>query len=254
MAMADRDGCVWAAIPGISDRARVPLDATRKAIEKFMQPDFDSRSENDDGKRLEKIDRGFRLINLSALKERCRLEAERERKRRWAAKHRAEEATDASTKSLRKSTVDESSAAKQSKAKHIKEDLPSRSTRKRPRVPKPEDRQPTLGLDMGVGPDIPDTHPTIQVTRHYEAEFLRTRGTAVDFGKKWSRASASFKTLQETYGVEQSNKIISNALSTVFCKRMMPWELVDDAMKWVGDNGKKTEPETGTQINPSEVW
>ena len=108
MAMADADGCVWASMGGIADRARLPRDVVQSALDIFMSPDPDSRSPNDDGRRVEKIDRGWRLINYVAHKERSRLAADRERKRRWAAKQRAKNSTNSSTPRLQVDAVKES--------------------------------------------------------------------------------------------------------------------------------------------------
>lgn len=125
----------------------------------------------------------------------------------------------------------------------VSESEEKRSTRA-PRKPKNgarfHEEQPTLGLDMGTGGDLPieGLHPTKQVQAHYEAEFLRTRGERAEFGKKWSRATGAFKELQETHGVNKAKIIVENALSAQYCMRFMPWELVDDAMKWVVENGK----------------
>ncbi|NBV24189.1 MAG: hypothetical protein EBS05_20005 [Proteobacteria bacterium] len=63
LAMADRRGRVWAAIPGLANRARVPLAAAEKAIACFLAPDPYSRTKDHDGRRIEEIDGGWRLLN-----------------------------------------------------------------------------------------------------------------------------------------------------------------------------------------------
>lgn len=63
LAMADKRGRIWASIPGLANRARVPMAATEIAITCFLSPDPYSRTEGNDGRRIEKIDGGWRLIN-----------------------------------------------------------------------------------------------------------------------------------------------------------------------------------------------
>jgi hypothetical protein len=63
MAMADKNGEVQASIPGLANIARVPIEDCRKAIQTFLSPDSDSRSKDNDGRRLMEIDGGWYLIN-----------------------------------------------------------------------------------------------------------------------------------------------------------------------------------------------
>lgn len=63
LAMADRKGRVWATVPGLSNRARVPLEDCRLAIETFLQPDPDSRTKVHAGRRIQEIEGGWLIIN-----------------------------------------------------------------------------------------------------------------------------------------------------------------------------------------------
>jgi hypothetical protein len=63
LAMADQHGEVMASVPGLAHTARVPVEACRAALDKFMSPDPDSRTETAGGRRIEKIDGGWALIN-----------------------------------------------------------------------------------------------------------------------------------------------------------------------------------------------
>ena len=63
LSMADRHGRVWASIPGLARIAAVPVEAAREAISRFLGPDPDSRTKDNDGRRIEEIDGGWRLIN-----------------------------------------------------------------------------------------------------------------------------------------------------------------------------------------------
>jgi hypothetical protein len=63
LAMADRHGRVWASIPGLAKEAAVSVEACRTAIDEFLAPDPDSRTKVHEGRRIEEIDGGWKLIN-----------------------------------------------------------------------------------------------------------------------------------------------------------------------------------------------
>jgi hypothetical protein len=63
LAMADRMGRVWASVPGLASRARIGVDDTRAALASFLAPDPDSRTKDHEGRRIEEIDGGWRLLN-----------------------------------------------------------------------------------------------------------------------------------------------------------------------------------------------
>ena len=69
LAMADKQGRVWASIPGLATRARVDTDSARTAIERFLSPDADSRTKLFEGRRIEEIDGGWRLLNYKKYRE-----------------------------------------------------------------------------------------------------------------------------------------------------------------------------------------
>jgi hypothetical protein len=85
LAMADASGKIHASVPGIANRARVSLEKTEQALDIFQQPDPYSRNQAFDGRRLERIDRDWLILNYPEHRSRhlMRKEAERARKRRW---------------------------------------------------------------------------------------------------------------------------------------------------------------------------
>ena len=89
LAMADRLGRVHASIPGLANRARVPIEDCKEAINTFMMPDQYSRTIDNDGIRIGAIDGGWRLLNHAKYRDMRDEEAARESKRVWAAKSRA---------------------------------------------------------------------------------------------------------------------------------------------------------------------
>jgi len=64
LAMADRNGEVQGSVPGLARIAGVPVESCRSAIEKFLSPDPDSRTIDDEGRRIQVIDGGWVLLNF----------------------------------------------------------------------------------------------------------------------------------------------------------------------------------------------
>ncbi len=86
LAMADKYGEIQASIPGLARIAGVPLEDCEKAIELFLAPDKHSRTEDFEGRRIEKIDGGWALLNHAKYRRMAsdidRREKAAERKRR----------------------------------------------------------------------------------------------------------------------------------------------------------------------------
>ena len=92
LAMADAQGCIWASIPGLANRARVPVEDCRTALDTFLTPDRDSRTPDNEGRRIEIIDGGWRLLNYTRFREmkneEARKASKREYMRRWRRSQR----------------------------------------------------------------------------------------------------------------------------------------------------------------------
>lgn len=91
LAMADSKGRVWASIPGLANRARVSVEEVELAIKTFLSPDKYSRTPDNDGRRIEPIDGGWRLLNYEKYREVRDAEAAKESKRRYINERRAKE-------------------------------------------------------------------------------------------------------------------------------------------------------------------
>lgn len=91
LAMADRHGRVWASIPGLANRARVPTEDCRSALDTFLAPDRDSRTEAHEGRRIEPIDGGWKLLNHQKYRDIRDEESIKETKRKYMANRRAKE-------------------------------------------------------------------------------------------------------------------------------------------------------------------
>lgn len=68
LAMCDRDGIVYGSTSGIARVANVDIGKARVAIEALMSPDQESsdriRSPENEGRRIEAVSGGFRLLNF----------------------------------------------------------------------------------------------------------------------------------------------------------------------------------------------
>ena len=63
LALADRFGEVAASVPGLAIAAHVPTESARIAIKILESPDPDSRTPDEDGRRIVRINGGWKIIN-----------------------------------------------------------------------------------------------------------------------------------------------------------------------------------------------
>ena len=88
LAKADKDGYVWMSVGGLAHAARATGEQCRAALDKFMSPDPDSRSEDYDGRRIEKVDRGWLLLNHQRIRDMRDEDTKREADRKRQRDHR----------------------------------------------------------------------------------------------------------------------------------------------------------------------
>jgi hypothetical protein len=81
LALADKNGEVAGSVPGLARIAGVPVEAARIALEKFMAPDPDSRTRDDEGRRIEEIDGGWALLNHAKYRRMASKDENKERTR-----------------------------------------------------------------------------------------------------------------------------------------------------------------------------
>ena len=91
LAMADRRGRVWASIPGLANRARASVEDVEAALSKFLSPDKYSRTTEHEGRRIEQIEGGWRLLNHEKYRAIRDEEAINESKRKYINTRRAVE-------------------------------------------------------------------------------------------------------------------------------------------------------------------
>lgn len=91
LAMADRLGRIEASVPGLAHIARVPEMDCRIALDTLLAPDRNSRTADHEGRRIEAIDGGWRLLNYAKFREIRDDESIRESKRKYMQNRRAKE-------------------------------------------------------------------------------------------------------------------------------------------------------------------
>lgn len=111
LAMADQYGRVMGSVPGLANRARVPLEDARLAIKTFLAPDPDSRTKGFEGRRVDEIDGGWRLLNYEKYRELRSEDDRREQNRQAQARTREKKKAASSKVSTRQHTSAESAQA-----------------------------------------------------------------------------------------------------------------------------------------------
>lgn len=91
LAMADQHGRVWASVPGLANIARISLQDCETALEELQAPDKYSRTKDHDGRRIEPIDGGWRLLNHAKYRAIRDEESIKESKRRYINARREKE-------------------------------------------------------------------------------------------------------------------------------------------------------------------
>jgi hypothetical protein len=88
LALADQFGRVEASVPGLAHQAHVGVDQTRAALSVLEAPDPDSRTPDHEGRRIAKMDGGWRLLNHSKYREKQDEEWQKARKAKNAKDYR----------------------------------------------------------------------------------------------------------------------------------------------------------------------
>lgn len=92
LSQADKAGKVYGSVPGLARMANISLEECEAGLACFLSPDKYSRTAEHEGRRVEAIDGGWKLLN-HAKYDAMRSEAERrEYKREWDRTHRSKAA------------------------------------------------------------------------------------------------------------------------------------------------------------------
>ncbi len=98
LAMRDKNGVIESTMNGISRASRIPVEDCRRAIEEFLKPDGDSLTSQFEGRRLEVVEGGWRLLNHRKYVQMMGEEDRREYWREKKAEQRAKELEDVKDK------------------------------------------------------------------------------------------------------------------------------------------------------------
>lgn len=90
LALADRDGKVDASIPGLANIAKVSIEKTEASLAKLLAPDQYSRTKDYEGRRIEPVDGGWRILNHAKYREKLSDPDRREYQRIKQAQYRME--------------------------------------------------------------------------------------------------------------------------------------------------------------------
>ncbi len=93
--LADATGFVRAAASAIAREAGIPAEVARRALDLFQGPDDESRTPDNQGKRVEKVDGGYRVLNYEKYRERDYTNAERQKRWRESQKSNVTTVTEA---------------------------------------------------------------------------------------------------------------------------------------------------------------
>lgn len=118
LAMCDKEGEIWASVGGLADMARVTKEECQKALTELESPDDDSRTKLYDGRRIEPIDGGWRILNYKKYRELGRNEDRREYFAEQKAKKRAEQKSTLSTDSPQSPPIAEEEAKAEEREKN----------------------------------------------------------------------------------------------------------------------------------------
>lgn len=118
LAIADADGIVSAAIPGLASVANVSVEAAEKAVKNLESPDPYSRTKDFEGRRIEVADGGWRILNYVKYRRMLSEEERREYKAKWIKDKRRQmstKSTDVDAQRQMSTSVSASSSASKKK-------------------------------------------------------------------------------------------------------------------------------------------
>jgi len=92
LALADQNGEVHSSIPGLARLSAVPIADVERALEKFVSPDAYSRTPDNEGRRIAKIDGGWELLNHAKYRKMASKEDSKAASAERVRRHRARNA------------------------------------------------------------------------------------------------------------------------------------------------------------------
>jgi len=111
LAITDKDGFCGASLPGLAAMARLSIKDTEESVAKLEAPDQHSRSSNDEGRRLHKVEGGWLVINFAFYRDKERADKRREYMANLMREKRANDANNMLTGANPSASASSSSSA-----------------------------------------------------------------------------------------------------------------------------------------------
>lgn len=102
LAMCDKYGVIECSLPGLADAARVSREECVEALRVLMSPDPDSRTKDNEGRRIGEVEGGWRILNHAKYRDKMSPEHRLEYQAKWQREYRAKKKA---TKPKRKSPL-----------------------------------------------------------------------------------------------------------------------------------------------------
>ena len=81
LALVDQDGIVHCTAPGLADRARITIEQCRSGLQRLSDPDPDSLTQDHEGRRIQRVEAGWLLLNYEKYRHLMSEEDRREKTR-----------------------------------------------------------------------------------------------------------------------------------------------------------------------------
>jgi len=195
LAMVDRNGEVHASIPGLAKRAGVTLQQCNAALACLESPDEYSRTKDHEGRRIQEIDGGWRLLNHGKYRALLSAEERREYNRRKQAEYRSTKRENVNDMSM---TVNDSQL-QSAKCTHTEAEAEAESDTKAETKDKPKRerfQKPTVAEVAAYGATL--SPPFLEADNfidHYEANgWIRGKTSIKDWRatvRTWNRRNTS---------------------------------------------------------------
>ena len=130
LAMKERDGTVQSSLPGLADAARISIEQTEDGLARLSAPDPYSRNPDFEGRRIEKCDGGWHMLNAEYYRDKMNEDDRRAYQAQWIREKRSKHKNvdeklnkvDKSTMFTQSESESESESESKSKAKKNKEE------------------------------------------------------------------------------------------------------------------------------------
>lgn len=150
LALSDAEGWVGGSVAGLAHAANLPVEQIRDALAILAAPDHDSRNPANEGRRIEAVERGWRILNYTEFRS---SDSRRDYMRAYMRRRRAEAAADG-TKPDSESDSEETQKETEAEVKDNRK--PVRFTGQ-PAAGPPEPSEPTASVVLlpGFTPEAP---------------------------------------------------------------------------------------------------